>query len=119
MRGKPVGVNLRFSYEYCREMNAEIRGLGPPPAEEEAEGKDVQSLDEARCRPKIQESFDENRDDMAVESHLCTGDHSVEPCKEVRCIQSFASQTTYELSESTASLNEVPISTMGFDADAT
>ncbi|KEY67244.1 hypothetical protein S7711_06711 [Stachybotrys chartarum IBT 7711] len=32
--GKPVGRRLRFDYEYCREVNAGLRGLPwPPPAE--------------------------------------------------------------------------------------
>ncbi|CAM1502964.1 Fc.00g077400.m01.CDS01 [Cosmosporella sp. VM-42] len=32
--GKPVGRRLRFSYEYCRELNARLRGLPWPPPEE-------------------------------------------------------------------------------------
>ncbi|KAF7538435.1 hypothetical protein G7Z17_g12641 [Cylindrodendrum hubeiense] len=32
--GKPVGRRLRFHYDYCREVNAELRGLPwPPPGE--------------------------------------------------------------------------------------
>ncbi|KAH6890480.1 hypothetical protein B0T10DRAFT_605968 [Thelonectria olida] len=32
--GKPVGRRLRFDYDYCRQVNAEIRGLVCPPVEE-------------------------------------------------------------------------------------
>ncbi|KAL6414720.1 hypothetical protein AUP68_01252 [Ilyonectria robusta] len=31
--GKPVGRRLRFDYDYCREVNAELRGLPWPPLE--------------------------------------------------------------------------------------
>ncbi|KAH7143949.1 hypothetical protein EDB81DRAFT_857361 [Dactylonectria macrodidyma] len=32
--GKPVGRRLRFNYDYCREVNAELRGLAWPPPED-------------------------------------------------------------------------------------
>ncbi|KAL6853123.1 hypothetical protein J3F83DRAFT_719169 [Trichoderma novae-zelandiae] len=32
--GKPVGRRLRFCYEHCREINAQLRGLPWPPVEE-------------------------------------------------------------------------------------
>lgn len=32
--GKPVGRRLRFCYEYCLEINAQLRGLPWPPAED-------------------------------------------------------------------------------------
>ena len=38
--GKPVGRRLRFCYEYCLEVNAQLRGLPWPPAEEVVEAKD-------------------------------------------------------------------------------
>ncbi|KAL6901717.1 hypothetical protein GGI43DRAFT_433761 [Trichoderma evansii] len=38
--GKPVGRRLRFCYEYCLEVNAQLRGLPWPPVEEAAEVKD-------------------------------------------------------------------------------
>ncbi|KAK7428933.1 hypothetical protein QQZ08_004550 [Neonectria magnoliae] len=34
--GKPVGRRLRFNYDYCRQVNAELRGLPWPPIEEDA-----------------------------------------------------------------------------------
>ncbi|KAH8122001.1 hypothetical protein FP744_10003232 [Trichoderma asperellum] len=33
--GKPVGRRLRFCYEYCLQVNAQLRGLPWPPVEEE------------------------------------------------------------------------------------
>ncbi|PTB74256.1 hypothetical protein M440DRAFT_1380964 [Trichoderma longibrachiatum ATCC 18648] len=39
--GKPVGRRLRFCYEYCLEVNAQLRGLPRPPVEEApVEGED-------------------------------------------------------------------------------
>ncbi|KAK7415865.1 hypothetical protein QQX98_005554 [Neonectria punicea] len=34
--GKPVGRRLRFDYDYCRQVNAELHGLPWPPVEEDA-----------------------------------------------------------------------------------
>lgn len=32
--GKPIGRRLRFAYDYCLEVNAQMRGLPWPPVEE-------------------------------------------------------------------------------------
>lgn len=41
--GKPVGRRLRFCYEYCLEINAQLRGLPWPPVEKVVEDKDDES----------------------------------------------------------------------------
>ncbi|KAK5989170.1 hypothetical protein PT974_10670 [Cladobotryum mycophilum] len=35
--GKPIGRRLRFCYEYCMEVNAQLRGMPWPPVEEKPE----------------------------------------------------------------------------------
>ncbi|PTB67857.1 hypothetical protein BBK36DRAFT_1114447 [Trichoderma citrinoviride] len=45
--GKPVGRRLRFCYEYCLEINAQLRGLPWPPLQEEAQVKDGDEATEA------------------------------------------------------------------------
>ncbi|KAF4454093.1 hypothetical protein F53441_3330 [Fusarium austroafricanum] len=58
--GKPVGRRLRHDIDYCREINAEIRGLSWPPVEEE--NKTDSAEDESDAGPR---AFEEDEEAIA------------------------------------------------------
>ncbi|OTA01588.1 hypothetical protein A9Z42_0019050 [Trichoderma parareesei] len=55
--GKPVGRRLRFCYEYCLEINAQLRGLPWPPVEE-AQVKDEDGASEPHDTAKLEHDDD-------------------------------------------------------------
>ncbi|KAH0495390.1 hypothetical protein TgHK011_008947 [Trichoderma gracile] len=70
--GKPVGRRLRFCYEYCLEINAQLRGLPWPPVEE-AQVKDEDGTTELHDMAKQEHDDDGiSRDNTTVTSEFRT-----------------------------------------------
>ncbi|TFB02012.1 hypothetical protein CCMA1212_006015 [Trichoderma ghanense] len=73
--GKPVGRRLRFCYEYCLEVNAQLRGLPWPPVEEENPVRDEDEDGAAEPRSTGKQEHDGDgiaREDQSVDSESGT-----------------------------------------------
>ncbi|KAI5459893.1 hypothetical protein BGZ63DRAFT_446774 [Mariannaea sp. PMI_226] len=79
VRGKPVGRRLRFDYDYCRQVNAEMRGLPWPPVREAspAEGGVTRNFPIA-SKERIEVAITETMNDSTGSgNHLLGETHSI------------------------------------------
>ncbi|PNY24566.1 Uncharacterized protein TCAP_05496 [Tolypocladium capitatum] len=69
--GKPVGRRLRFEYEYCLEVNAQLRGLSWPPVEKPAVTKmnETNGADLATASDDAESVTSSHCDDDDADSH--------------------------------------------------
>ncbi|KJZ72856.1 hypothetical protein HIM_07800 [Hirsutella minnesotensis 3608] len=85
--GKPVGRRLRFSYDYCREANAQLRGMPTPPVDVPVETEQVGPPTDAKTASPGSWTSDCGADDAADETPACAHDDAPELLRTVEEIE--------------------------------